>query len=348
MNMSPAQSAPEPFRAPLGYAMNLGSSPFFQQAAASTPQQAAPQAPQMPSDPQAATPAPMQTPVSAPQQSGGNFFSDLGTNPLFLGGLTMLSGQGPSAGAQIAHEGRRGKMEQAQWQLQQEQRQRMMDAWSRVFPNGAAAGDHPLLKGVPPEIASLAQTMGPEEGLAFLGKYAMSRQQKPLNPLQQAQLYNLINPGAAAAAKKQAELQVEAQQQLPGALADAETALDVIQKTRSHPGLAWGTGATANLPSWSPRARGFDALVKQLSGQAFLASIQKMRGLGSLSDAEGKAAREASARLETAQSKEEFLAALDDLQTLVQKGVQGAYARAGQTAPAASPDTSGWSVRRLD
>jgi len=317
---------------------------------AQTPTMAA-QSPTAAPPPQAApasmpqqTPMAMGQPTQQAQQPG--LFDRLSVNPLFLAGLTGFGGYGPGTGAQLAQANQRGQMEQQEWQRTQQQRQRMQEAWGRIFPNGQPAASHPLLKDVPAEITTLAQAMGPEEGLDFLGRYAMSRN-KALNPLQQAQLYNLMNPGQVAAAKKSAEMQVEAQQQLPGAIADAETALDVINQTRSHPGLGAGTGWTSNLMSLSPRAKGFDALVKQLSGQAFLASIQKMRGMGSLSDAEGKAAREASARLETAQSKEEFMKALDDLEHLVRKGVQGAYSRAGQRAPAA-PDTSGWSLEAID
>lgn len=116
-------------------------------------------------------------PAKQSQQAttGGNIFTSLGQSPLFMGGLSMLAGQGPGAGAQIAQATQQGRMQQADWEQQQAQRQRMTDAWGRVFPNGAAAADHPLLKGVPPEITSLAQTMGPEEGLGFLGRYALSR-----------------------------------------------------------------------------------------------------------------------------------------------------------------------------
>lgn len=304
-------------------------------------------APQPPATPPQMSLMPMQ--ASPPQQQ--NVFAALGQNPLFLAGLSGISGQGWGAGAQIAQQSRQGQMEQAAWQQQQEQRQRMQDAWGRLFPNGQPVAGHPLLKNVPPEILTLAQSMGPEEGIGFLGKYAMSKMMDPLKMAElqktQAELFNLTNPGAVSAAKKAGEMQAEATNALPGVISDAQTALDVINQTRQHPGLSAGTGWSANLPSWSPRARGFDALVKQLSGQAFLASIQKMRGMGSLSDAEGKAAREASARLETAQSQEEFTKALGDLETLVRKGLSTAYAKAGQQQPSA-PATGGWSVRALD
>ena len=301
------------------------------------------------SAPAAAMP-PMPTQQSAPQSQ--NVFASLGQNPLFLAGLTGLGGYGPGAGAQIAQQTRQGRMEQDAWQQQQEQRQRIQEAWGRLFPNGQPAAGHPLLKNVPPEILTLAQSMGPEEGIGFLGKYAMSKMMDPLKMAElqktQAELFNLTNPGAVSAAKKAGEMQAEASNALPGVISDAQTALDVINQTRQHPGLSAGTGWSANLPSWSPRARGFDALVKQLSGQAFLASIQKMRGMGSLSDAEGKAAREASARLETAQSQEEFTKALGDLETLVRKGLSTAYAKAGQQQPTAPSANGGWSVRALD
>lgn len=143
-------------------------------------------APQQPAMPQQ---QPMSMPPAQPQQqqSSPGFFDRLAVNPLFLAGLTGLGGYGPGTGAQIAGENQRGQIQQQEWQQTQQQRQRMQDAWGRIFPNGQPSASHPLLKGVPAEVVTLAQAMGPESGLEFLGKYAMSTN-KPLNALQMAEL----------------------------------------------------------------------------------------------------------------------------------------------------------------
>lgn len=120
--------------------------------------------------------APFGAPTIGPTPQGGqNFFQSLGQNPLFLAGLTGLGGYGPGAGAQIAQQSQLGRMQQLEFDQQQQQRQRLQDAWGQIFPNGQPAADHPLTRGVPPELLSLAQAMGPEEGLRTLGNYAFAR-----------------------------------------------------------------------------------------------------------------------------------------------------------------------------
>jgi len=105
-----------------------------------------------------------------------NFAQHIGASPLFMGGLTMLAGQGPGAGAQIAQATQQGRMQQVDWQQQQAQRQRMQEAWGRLFPDGQSPSmDHPLARGTPPELLSLAQNLGPEEGLKMLGNWQLGR-----------------------------------------------------------------------------------------------------------------------------------------------------------------------------
>ena len=60
------------------------------------------------------------------------------------------------------------------------------------------------------------------------------------------------------------------------------------------------TGEYARTPGTA--AADFAALNEQMQGQAFLGAIQQMRGMGALSDAEGKAAEAVTLLAETARS----------------------------------------------
>lgn len=123
------------------------------------------------------------------------------------------------------------------------------------------------------------------------------------DPVLQAELTS-----AKTAAREKAE---------SGAKADlaAEKAGPVIDKTISivdelliHPGRKWGTGATSIWASSVPGTPAYDFKVKleQLAGQTFLSEVEKMRGLGTLTETEGKKLSSAAAALKAAQSEPEF------------------------------------------
>lgn len=138
---------------------------------------------------------------------------------------------------------------------------------------------------------------------------------------------------------------------LGDAVAKAESVLESIKGIRSHPGRDdWGAqGRTAALPiignglPGSP-ARDFVTRVEQLKGQSFLEAFNMLRGGGAISEAEGKAATGAIARLDRAQSKEGFDIALDDLEKIVRGGLERARKKAGVSSSSspASSASGGW------
>lgn len=100
------------------------------------------------------------------------------------------------------------------------------------------------------------------------------------------------NAARQAAQKKKAEAGAEAEIALPQIEASAKTLSRTIDDVMNHPGLDKVVGPTqGDLPEImyrSAEAKGFMALYKQLTSQAFLESIQKMRGTGPVSNAEGE------------------------------------------------------------
>lgn len=144
----------------------------------------------------------------------------------------------------------------------------------------------------------------------------------------------------------------------PGDLQAGENALAILDQIKNNPYKARGTGMSSILNN-IPGTGGYDFanLVDQAKSGAFLTAIQQMRGLGSLSNAEGGAATAAVTRMNTATSEEAFNAALDDYEKIIRQGMNRAQSRIQQSggqvqapaglAPAAPGATSSgvqWSI----
>jgi len=117
------------------------------------------------------------------------------------------------------------------------------------------------------------------------------------------------------------------------AVSKAQLALSTIQKIKDHPARERMTGWSSYLPTVTPSGRGFQALLGQLEGQVFLEAYSGLRGGGHITEIEGEKAQRALARLDTAQSEEEFVQALDDLASVISAGMQRAAKKAGMAAP---------------
>lgn len=157
----------------------------------------------------------------------------------------------------------------------------------------------------------------------------------------------------AASEKAQGEAQGNAVVALPTIEATADRALKTIGQIRTHPGKQYGVGAVGIMPgvpgTWQ---KGFVTLVDQAKGQTFLEAFNSLRGGGAITEAEGRKATEAFARLDRAQRAEDFDAALSDLEAVIKEGVRVAREKAAaggraQTAPS-SPTAAGWSLKRID
>lgn len=134
--------------------------------------------------------------------------------------------------------------------------------------------------------------------------------------------------GLAAEAKTKGEAAAAAEIAAPADVATAERTLKYIEDIRSHPGREMGTGFSSVF-NWLPGSSGkdFQNRVNQVTSGAFLTAIDEMRGMGSLSNAEGETARAAITRMDTATSEAEFLAALGDYEAVVRLGMDRAKKR---------------------
>lgn len=124
------------------------------------------------------------------------------------------------------------------------------------------------------------------------------------------------------------EAQGKAVASAPADIQAGQSALDLLDKIEKSPNIDRGTGVSS-IFNRVPGTSGFDFanIVEQAKSGAFLQAIQQMRGLGSLSNAEGGAATAAITRMNTASSKEAFLDALTDYRKIVAQGMQRARAR---------------------
>lgn len=79
--------------------------------------------------------------------------------------------------------------------------------------------------------------------------------------------------------------------------------------------MAW----TQNIPGTASRR--FGARASQLEGQAFLQAFESLKGGGQITEIEGRKATQAIGRLDTAQSAEDYRAALTELRDTLQLGM---------------------------
>jgi len=110
-----------------------------------------------------------------------------------------------------------------------------------------------------------------------------------------------------------------------GAIDSAQATIDQANAVANHPGRMSGLG------TYDPRQliRGtdpynFNEEINKLKSETFLASVQGMKGLGALSNAEGQKVQSAIASLNTGMSKEAFDKQLSTITTIMQQAQQRA------------------------
>lgn len=160
----------------------------------------------------------------------------------------------------------------------------------------------------------------------------------------------------AAATKKEFELDAEARNEarqqaskLEGSLTEAR---HIIDSLRNHEGLDYIVGRWGGMIPDNSAAKtlfnvafaGHDAtaamaLHDQLYGQIYMGAYDMLRGGGHITEFEGKKAADARARMNRAQSKEEYLKAADDFLHFIELGLNRAKSKA-QGSALATPQPS--------
>jgi hypothetical protein len=140
------------------------------------------------------------------------------------------------------------------------------------------------------------------------------------------------------AAKVAGKAQGEASVDLEPSLQKANDTLSLIEQLRNHPGRTAATGKDY-LRGSIPGTQAFDfaKINDQAQGRAFLEAFTSLKGGGQITEVEGKKATDAIARLDRAQTEEGYLAALDDLETIVLAGMERSRRKAGKSTGVSGP-----------
>jgi hypothetical protein len=126
-----------------------------------------------------------------------------------------------------------------------------------------------------------------------------------------------------------------------------DTAVDrvsaLMDPNREGRAFESSVGATA-LPGarfipGSPQSSWFK-LFDEVKGGQFLAAIKEMKGLGALSDIEGRAATQAISRLSASQNEQDFRRAANDYLDIITRGVDRDRAKLGQPPKYNTPEAT--------
>ncbi len=133
----------------------------------------------------------------------------------------------------------------------------------------------------------------------------------------------------------------------PSEIQAADNALTLLDSIKNDPNRAIGTGMSSIFnPIPGTPGRDFQGKVDQATSDAFLKAIQQMEGFGALSNNEGKTAREAVTRMNTALSEGEFVKALQDYRFIVMQGKAKAQARMGGGSQPMQ-NNGGWQIEEV-
>lgn len=103
-------------------------------------------------------------------------------------------------------------------------------------------------------------------------------------------------------------------------VATFDSTLATVDQLMSHEGLESAVGASSMLPTLAgSEAANFEAKLEQLKGQQFLSEVTKMKGMGALSENEGKKLAAAASSLELSMSEDAFKKELKYIQDTMKK-----------------------------
>lgn len=122
-------------------------------------------------------------------------------------------------------------------------------------------------------------------------------------------------------------------------------AIKLLNELVKHPGLkdVVGMKESSGLPTMvglkpaaGTKGADFMSRFEQIQGQKFLEAYESLKGAGQITEIEGQKATQAISRINTAQSEKEFIDAVGELKDIINKGLQRARKKAGNTQPAKS------------
>lgn len=157
------------------------------------------------------------------------------------------------------------------------------------------------------------------------------------------------NLAAAESEKAAGKAEGEAKASLATVEGAANELLSSIDSLDNDPYLSGMVGPrNSRLPNITADSARVQSKMDQIGGQAFMQAFNSLRGAGQITEQEGAKATAAMARLNTAQSEQDYKAALNELRGVVNRALDRARQRAGASSPSsgASRTSSGiqWSI----
>ena len=135
--------------------------------------------------------------------------------------------------------------------------------------------------------------------------------------------------GGSEAEKRAAEMQMGGKQAQAAAVKAGDT-VALIDSIMNDPALEQVTGMVqGRLPPFTQAGTDLVVKIEQLQGKAFLEAFESLKGGGAITEREGQAAQNAMARLQRAQSTEEYRKALMELRSIAARGVARLQGSAG-------------------
>lgn len=103
---------------------------------------------------------------------------------------------------------------------------------------------------------------------------------------------------------------------------DIENSIETVKALKAHAGFESAVGFSSYIPSIAGGdAASFERMLETLKSQSFLVSIQKMQGMGALSNAEGEKLQSALASLDLGQQEAQLRTSLNMIENLFKKGL---------------------------
>lgn len=171
------------------------------------------------------------------------------------------------------------------------------------------------------------------------------------------------NVGGVASETAQGKAQGEAVAALPQVEQAAQNMLTTIDSLDKDPYLGRMLGPVdSRLPNLSSDSARVQSKMDQIKGQSFLQAYNALKGAGQITEIEGQKATEAMSRLNTAQSEDDFHAALAELRGIVQSGLERSRQKAGgsttqsqqrgtiglgQAMPSSTGSVSGYTIKEV-
>ena len=221
-------------------------------------------------------------------------------------------GQGMEASRVSQQAQREAAIKQQLQGLQAQQAQQALDINKRLSEAQQRFASNPrdmaALAAAYPEVAAkmeMERQMLPLE-LAKASALAGQRASMPLNPLQQMQMAVMQN--------KLTNTNNEKAAQNANAISNLENTISTADDLLKHPGLSRAVGKSSYFPSVrGSDAYDFEAKLASFKAQTFLPMVSFLKGMGSLTEAEGKKLEAAVGALDIGMGEESFNKSLNEI-----------------------------------